>query len=840
MAEIEETRNGYVPIAYSVSQLFFAITDLANCDPMYQYSLEWYRNLYVRGIHASQKSSDISERLANLRSFFMKSLYQNVCRSLFEKDKLTFSFLLTIKVMESKNEMDSAQLLHLLTGGVIAADEPKPDVDWLQMRTWVEIQRLDKLEGFFGIKDAFLNELDDWKGIYDSVSPQNEEFPSSFQSGGPKTDFHRLILLRAIRADKVVPAIKTFVENRIGHDFVDPPLFDLELCYSDSSVSAPLIFVLSPGSDPTGDLYRFADKSGQTIAACSLGQGQGPIAENLIDQAISAGSWVLLQNCHLATSWMPSLEKVVESIVPDETPDTFRMWCTSYPSPSFPIALLQNGVKMTNEPPAGLRANVMRSFKSEPLNDSSFYNAINVEEHGEKKFLAWRKLSVSLCMFHATVQERKNFGSLGWNVPYAFDASDLDISMRQLQLFIIQQDETPWGQLKYCAAECNYGGRVVDDHDRVCINTILAGFYCDAALVDGHRLSESDDWFLQTGAPSYDDTFTFLQALPRKQTPSAFGLHANADIAKDQQSTFAMFDTALTAKTGASSSGDGEDTDAVLASLSKDFLSKLPDEFEPVKMAKKYPIDYHECMNTVLVQEAQRYNGLTEIVRTTLINIEKATRGLVVMSSQLEAVAKSLILGKVPALWKSRSYPSLKPLASYFKDLVRRIKFLTDWYDNGKPVCFWFSGIFFSHSFTTAAKQNYARKYKIAIDGVSMGCKVQTDKHPTEQPEDGVYIYGQYIDGARWDRENLTLADALPKMLFDQMVVMWLQPMKIEDISMEGCYPCPCYIESNRRGILTTSGHSSNFIMDFAIPTKDKTASFWVKRGVALLLQLDD
>ncbi|KAJ3127539.1 Dynein heavy chain 7, axonemal [Nowakowskiella sp. JEL0407] len=852
--KIDETRDSYRPIANHSSTLFFCIAELANIDPMYQYSLNWFVDIFLNSIAQSTKSSVLKRRLKNLETYFTYSLYCNVCRSLFEKDKLLFSFLLTINILQNRNEVEDAEFQFLITGGLSlgSAALPNPDSSLLSDKAWTEICLMSDLPNFRGLKEDFKPQ--DWKHVFETSDPYEAPYPGRWNS---LDGFQKLLMVRTLRPEKMVPAIMEFVKMKLGHKFIEPPTFDLAGSFEDSTQRTPLIFILSPGVDPMAQLLKFAEDKGMggtKIQSISLGQGQGPIASAMIKEAQKAGTWVVLQNCHLAVSWMLTLEKIADEMMTGSVHKTFRLWLTSYPSDRFPVSILQNSVKMTNEAPKGLRANLMKNYLSDPISDEKFFTAC-------KKTNEWERLVFGLCYFHALVQERRNFGPLGWNIPYEFNESDLRISMRQLQMFLDEYAEIPFKAILYLTGECNYGGRVTDDWDRRTLNNVLTTFYNPQIIEDvNYRISPSGTYGLPT-KPGYASYLDYIKGLPLNQSPEVFGIHDNGDIARQLAETKTLFDSVQKTQERVSGGGGGKSTDEILMEVASDILSRIPPLFDIEAVTKKYPVNYHESMNTVLVQEMIRYNKLMNIVLNSLVNVKKAIKGLVVMSADLEEVCKGLLLGKVPAAWAAKSYPSLKPLGSYVLDLVVRIKFFQKWEESGAPVIFWMSGFFFTPSFITATLQNYARKRTIPIDELTLEFEVldsvtshskrgsksslsaHTDELPRTAPEDGVYVHGIFLEGARWNRDRHVIGESFNKVLYDPLPVIWFKPAKSADVAASNAtnksngivnYVCPVYKTSARRGVLSTTGHSTNYVLALRIPS-DKPEKHWILRGVAAL-----
>ena len=281
--------------------------------------------------------------------------------------------------------------------------------------------------------------------------------------------------------------------------------------------------------------------------------------------------------------------------------------------------------------------------------------------------------------------------------------------------------------------------------------------------------------------------------------------------------------------------------------MARDIAGKLP------KIMDKRKANYQTFETTAegqmvslgvfVGQEIDRFNTLLSVMKSTLTNLDKAIQGTVVMSMDLEMMFNDFLNNKVPLQWVKVGYPSLKPLSSWVPDLIQRMDFITGWLYNGPPATYWLPAFFFPQGFMTATLQTYARKTATPIDTLAFKTHLRDffveGVKDNEAPVDGVNLHGLYIQGAKWDMKKKIVDDSDPKAPIVSMPVIWLEPVLEKDAIDEKAYQCPLYKTSLRAGELSTTGHSTNFVLFLSIPS-EQTQDYWIRRGAALLCMTDN
>uniref|UniRef100_A0A8C4ZUY6 Dynein, axonemal, heavy chain 6 n=1 Tax=Gadus morhua TaxID=8049 RepID=A0A8C4ZUY6_GADMO len=778
---INAARERYRPVATRGSLMYFVIASLSEIDPMYQFSLKYFKQLFNGTIETSEPDSELERRLQTLLDQTLLASYSNVARGLFERHKTIYSFLLCLEIMRQRGEVSEAEWQHFLRGGSgVMVTQICSHLSSQWGKKWFfEKRSCVCVSGCEGRMQASINP-ESWEG-YDSLE---EGGPSQRSHWNEKLgDFQKLLLIKSFMEEKVQGGLSAFVIVSLGQPFVENPPVDLATLYGDMTPATPLVFILSTGSDPMGAFQ---------VKSISLGQGQGPIAERLIREALESGEWIFLQNCHLAVSWMLAMEELIKTFTEPDTSihQNFRLFLSSMPSKVFPITVLQNSVKVTNEPPKGLRANVRRAFNE--ISGSYF------EEHVLGR--PWRKIVFGVCFFHAIIQERKKFGPLGWNIGYEFSDSDRECALLNLQLYC--KDTTiPWDALTYITGEITYGGRVTDAWDQRCLRTVLKGFFSPGTLEPGYAYSPS-------GTPHHHHHHRYASSCPCRLE------------------TLTLISTILEVQPRSSALGGGKSNDEIIHELADAILAKIPG----THTHRNTHTEAHTRIYTTLehIQTKTQTHTLPNrpqhkhIHIQTKTTLQKALAGLVVMSEEMERISSSFLNNQVPSHWAGAAYPSLKPLASWVRDLALRTSFIQV---GAAP---------------RDTHTNHARRYNLPIDELGFGFSVLPlyRDQTLPAPEDGVLVHGMFMDACRWDDVAMAMEDALPREMNPPLPVVHFEP-RLNYEPEPALYQAPLYKTSARAGTLSTTGHSTNFVVTVLLPTS-RPSDYWISKASALLCQLNE
>ncbi|XP_065418969.1 dynein axonemal heavy chain 17 isoform X1 [Chrysemys picta bellii] len=820
--KINEARENYRPAAERASLLYFILNDLNKIDPIYQFSLKAFNVVFEKAIQRTPPAEDVKHRVINLTDEITYSVFMYTARGLFERDKLIFMAQVAFQVLLMKKEVNPVELDFLLRFP-FKAGLTSP-VDFLQSQGWGGIKVLSDMDEFKNLDSDIEGSAKRWKKFVESEAPEKEVFPKEWKN---KSALQKLCMMRCMRPDRMTYAVRNFVEEKMGSKFVEGRSVEFSKSYEESSPSTAIFFILSPGVDPLKDVEALGRKLGFTIDNgkihnVSLGQGQEVVAENALDVAAVQGHWVILQNIHLVAKWLSTLDKKVERYSIGSHED-YRVFMSAEPAPTpdthiIPQGLLENAIKITNEPPTGMHANLHKAldlFTQDTLEMCT-------------KEIEFKCILFALCYFHAVVAERRKFGAQGWNRSYPFNNGDLTISINVLYNYLEANVKVPWDDLRYLFGEIMYGGHITDDWDRRLCRTYLRE-YIRVEMLEGEMALAPG--FLVPPNSDYKGYHEYIDENLPPESPYLYGLHPNAEIGFLTVTSEKLFRTVLEMQPKESDAGGGTGVsrEEKVKQVLDEIIDKLPEPFNMLeimaKAAEKTPYV------VVAFQECERMNILTNEMRRSLKELNLGLKGELTITTDMEDLSNALFYDNVPEFWTNRAYPSLLGLGAWYADLLLRVRELEAWTtDFALPTTVWLAGFFNPQSFLTAIMQSMARKNEWPLDKMCLSVEVtkKNREDMTAPPREGSYVHGLFMEGARWDIPSGVITDARLKELTPSMPVIFIRAIPVDRMDTKNVYECPVY-KTRMRG--------PTYVWTFNLKTKEKPAK-WILAAVALLLQV--
>ncbi|KAG5322537.1 DYH5 protein, partial [Pseudoatta argentina] len=817
--KITLAREEFRAVASRGSILYFLIVEMSNVNVMYQNSLRQFLTIFDNSITKSTKSLITSERINIILRHLTYEVWAFTLRSLYERHKSLFTLMLGMKIDCHRGAISHAEFNAFIKGGAsldLNAVTPKP-FKWILDITWLNLVEISRLDVFSDILTKIEFNEKEWRVWYEKEKPEEEDLPCGYQKS--LDVFRKLLLIRSWSPDRTLSQARKYITKSLGKEYGEANILDLEATWLESETRTPLICLLSIGSDPSPQITALAKQKTISLNLVSMGQGQELHARRMISEPMSMGGWVLLQNIHLS---LPFCTEVMDALVETETVhEGFRLWMTTEVHSQFPIGLLQMAIKFTNEPPQGIRASLKRT-----------YQAVTQDALDYSTQSQWPPLLYAVAFLHTVVQERRKFGPLGWNIPYEFNQADFAASVQFIQNHLDDMDPkkgVSWPTVCYMLGEVQYGGRVTDDFDKRLLTTFTYVWFCDVLLRPGFEFYRGYRVPQTRNLQGYLD---YIDSLPTTDTPEVFGLHPNADITYQINTAKGILDTILNVQPKEGSTQGGESRENVVYKLANDMLSKLPKQYNSFEVKEALQrMGPLLPMNIFLRQEIDRISRVIKEVQSTLTDLKLAIEGTIIMSQGLRKSLDAMYDARIPDKWLKISWESAT-LGFWYTELLERDHQFRQWCIHGRPRVFWMTGFFNPQGFLTAMRQEVTRAHKgWALDSVVLQNVITryNKEDIKNQPQEGVYVHGLFLEGASLDRKAGKLVESRPKVLYEQMPVIYIFAINTTAGKDPKLYECPIYRKPQRT--------DAKYVGSIDFET-DYNPRHWTLRGVALLCDI--
>ncbi|CAH0394939.1 unnamed protein product [Bemisia tabaci] len=823
LKSVEEKRTVYAPLAEEISPIFFIFIEASLIENIYQYSLETFLNVFksrLKSVFVNQPQDDVSTRCQAM----LFELYKFGCSSVFKDHELFFSYQMAIKIDLIRSSISQSALNLVRRKLQSDSCEKESPVTWLTKEDWMRILKLSESfpQKLHTLPADIVENSAEWEKIQSSG-----DFISVFPSDHwvrKLAPFEELMVLLCISPGRICHSVERYVSTILGTEFLMPPTVDLADAFMNSTASTPILVIHSPDLDPSltvAKLFKtFSSNVGLNFTTTRSELGESTL--RLFDEMSVAGGWLAIQ-CWNKLDVVTNLGNQLCNRTPH--PD-FRLWIMINCASSFPLKLLRNCIKVCYEPTTDLKSNLVNTY-------SQLGSELSLSDH-----VAFSQVLYVLAFFHAVVQERGKYGRIGWNLPYEFSRTDFDLTVFTVATYCNEATEVgqnlPWSTIKYLINEILYGGRVVQESDKIILHTIVEEYFGDFLFDQFQSFHFFQDDLVDYDLPYGDCAEDFLRSiknLPNQNHPGVFGLDENIEVKQVAEKARKMWATLRESEEEKMSPS----TENSLISQVRDLSEKLVRPFDVVKIRSSYKMVVTPSA-TVLLQELNVFNLLLKVMSSTLTSLQKALDGETSLSEYLEQISVDILSNRIPDEWCKYSPMNSKSLSGWIQHFERRKLQFLDWSVRGDPVVIWLSGLFTPQAYIIALLQTACQKKSWSLDRSSFYTIVTNLMHESEveeRPEIGCFVQGIFIEGGRWDSSRECLAECRPGTLIEEMPILMIRPVEVSKLKLENTLRTPVYVTSERRSV---ENRGVVFEADLKL---DKHHSFWILSGVCLMLNDD-
>ncbi|KAF8665172.1 hypothetical protein AX16_000636 [Volvariella volvacea WC 439] len=808
MKEVEQVTAEYLPLAQACSSVFFVLEQLNLVNHFYQFSLRFFLDIFDYILHHNpnlKNVSDYGHRREILFNDLFLVVYKRTSRALLYRDHLMLAVLLgQVKLRGVEEINDELEFLLESPDNVNSAGNPPDQFSILSPDQWARLETYAKQSFFKPVQNHLLEHPDQWEAFLHSSFPE-QCVPTPWDPSTPAVEAVRSVsIIKCFRPDRLVQATTAFVRTVFERELSDEATFDLGTMVSDEvPASTPVALVSVPGYDASYRVENLIKNTGARSASVAMGSQEG---FTLADQAIAAasrqGTWVLLKNVHLAPSWLGQLEKKLQTLNPHRS---FRLFLTMEANPAIPVNILRQSRLIMNEPPPGVKANLLDSLRG--------ITSARLSQGPAEKI----RLYFLLAWFHAVVQERLRYAPLGWSKVYDFNDSDMSSAFGTIDTWLnavakgranVDPATIPWDALRTLIKQSVYGGRVDSEFDQRVLDAFVDRLFTPAAYNIDFNLVPSVAGGKGLEVPDgtkLEHFLSWVQKLPDREPPAWLSLPPTAErviaVAQGNELLGKLRKMRMLADDDDIASTSTSKTQSTqpawmrsLLEKCREWLGVLPATFNTLP---KQTGDNQDPLYRLFAREGVIGRKLLDQVRKDLADVVKVCQGELKQTNHLRTLMSSLTKGTIPSHWRRYKVSKAMAVSGWISNFALRLQQLDKiaTLDSLHNLEVWLGGLFFPEAYVTATRQAVAHRKKWSLETLSLRLDIERVNDP------GAFVVdGLALEGANWDGDKLILNDGEGVRL-NPSQIRWVQS---DDSSRENLVNLPVYLNNDRSDVLFT------------------------------------